>query len=271
MSILEEILNNTRQEVATTKKNVPLKQLREMPGFQRHCFSFMKALHCKNISIIAEIKKASPSKGIIRKNFDPYLLAREYAENGASAISILTDKKYFQGNIRFILDVRESISLPILRKDFIVDSYQLTEAKAFGADAILLISAALEPNQLRDLHDEATQLGLYSLVEVHNEQELESLDLKQVKIVGINNRNLSDFTVDVTTTIRLASQIPEDIIIVSESGISNRADIDQLAAHGIHAVLVGESLMRAENPGKALKSLLTPARKNDTIQKEHTE
>jgi indole-3-glycerol phosphate synthase len=262
MNILENILENTRQEIATEKKITPLQQLKEMPGFQRRCYSLLKALHRKEVSIIAEIKKASPSKGVIRKDFDPYILAREYEENGASAISMLTDKKYFQGNIRFISDVRASVSLPILRKDFIVDSYQLTEAKAFGADAILLIAAALEPNQLRKLHDEATQLGLDSLVEVHNEQELESLDLKQVKIVGINNRNLSDFTVDVTTTLRITSQIPKGIIIVSESGISSRADIDHLATHGIHAVLVGESLMRAESPGKALKLLLTRTKNN---------
>jgi indole-3-glycerol phosphate synthase len=170
---------------------------------------------------------------------------------------MLTDKKYFQGNIRFISDVRASVSLPILRKDFIVDSYQLTEAKAFGADAVLLITSALEPKQLHDLHDEANKLGLDCLVEVHDEQEFATLDLKQVKIVGINNRNLSDFTVDITTTLRVASQVPKDITIVSESGISNRADIDHLAAHGIFAVLIGESLMRAESPGKALKSLLT--------------
>ncbi|MGD0589388.1 MAG: indole-3-glycerol phosphate synthase TrpC [Bacteroidota bacterium] len=260
MSILENILKNTRQEVAVSKKTTPLEQLREMPGFQRHCFSLMKALHRKEVSIIAEIKKASPSKGVIRKNFDPYALAREYAENGASAISILTDKKYFQGNIRFISDVRTSVALPILRKDFIVDSYQLTEAKAFGADAVLLIAAALEPKQLHDLHDEANKLGLDCLVEVHDERELATLDLKQVKVVGINNRDLSDFTVDVTTTLRVAMKIPKGIIIVSESGISSRADIDHLAVHGIHAILVGESLLRAESPGKALQALLTPSR-----------
>jgi indole-3-glycerol phosphate synthase len=219
----------------------------------------MKALHHEEVSIIAEIKKVSPSKGVIRKDFDPYALAREYAENGASAISMLTDKKYFQGNIRFISDVRASVSLPILRKDFIVDSYQLTEAKAFGADAVLLIAAALEPKQLHDLYNEANELGLDCLVEVHNEQELATLDLKQVKIVGINNRNLSDFTVDVMATLRVASKIPKGIIIVSESGISNRADVEYLAEHGIQAVLVGESLMRAVNPGKALQALLTPS------------
>jgi indole-3-glycerol phosphate synthase len=263
MSILEEILENTRQEIAVSKKIMPLEQLREMPGFQRQCFSLAKALDREEVSIIAEIKKASPSKGIIRKDFDHYTLAREYTEYGASAISMLTDKKYFQGSIRFISDVRASVPVPILRKDFIVDSYQLTEAKALGADAVLLIAAALEPKQLHDLYAEAKELGLECLVEVHNEQELAALDLKQVRIVGINNRNLSDFTIDVTTTLRVAENIPKDIIIVSESGISNRADIEYLAAHGIHAVLVGESFMRAESPGKALQSLLTPIRKNE--------
>jgi len=262
MSILENILENTRQEVAVLKKAMPLEQLKEMPGFQRQFFSLLKALQHEELCIIAEIKKASPSKGVIRKDFNPNALARMYTENGASAISMLTDKKYFQGNIQFISDVRNSVSIPILRKDFIVDSYQLTEAKAFGADAVLLIAAALESNQLHDLHDEANELGLECLVEVHNEQELATLDLKQAKIVGINNRNLSDFTVDINTTIRVASQIPKGITIVSESGIFDRKDIDHLAAHGINAVLIGESLMRAESPGKALKLLLTPTREN---------
>jgi indole-3-glycerol phosphate synthase len=262
MNILEEILKNTRQEISAAKKILPLKQLREMPNFQRHCFSLSNALHQNEINIIAEIKKASPSKGVIRKDFDHLALARDYAENGARAISMLTDKKYFQGNIRFISDVRASVSLPILRKDFIVDSYQLTEAKAFGADAVLLIAAALEPRQLHDLYDEAKELRLDCLVEIHNEQELDKLDLKQVKIVGINNRNLSDFTVDVSTTLRVASNIPKDIIIVSESGISNRAEIEHLAAYGIHSVLIGESLMRAKSPGMVLQSLLTPVRNN---------
>jgi indole-3-glycerol phosphate synthase len=262
MSILKNILENTQQEVAVSKKTMSLERLRKMPGFQRHCFSLLKALRLEEVSIIAEIKKASPSKGVIRKDFDHNTLAREYAENGASAISMLTDKKYFHGNIQFISDIRASVSIPILRKDFIIDSYQLTEAKAFGADAVLLIAAALEPKQLHDLYKEASELGLECLVEVHNEQELAELDLRQVKVIGINNRNLSDFTVNINTTIRVASQIPKGITIVSESGIFDRKDIDYLATHGIHAVLIGESLMRAESPGKALKSLLTPTRKN---------
>jgi indole-3-glycerol phosphate synthase len=258
MSILKEILHNTCQEVAAAKRIKPLEQLRDMPGFQRYCVSLVKTLPREKISIIAEIKKASPSKGVIRKNFNPNSLAVDYAENGASALSILTDKKYFQGDIRFISDIRSSVAIPILRKDFIIDSYQLMEAKAFGADAVLLISAALEPGRLDDLHGEASELGLDCLVEVHNERELESLNLKHVKIIGINNRNLSDFTVDMKTSIRLASLIPEDIIIVSESGISSRADIDRLTTYRIYSFLIGENFMRAEDPGKALKILLNP-------------
>ena len=263
MSILKNILENTRLEVAVSKKTISLEKLRDMSGFQRQCFSLANALRHREVSIIAEIKKASPSKGIIRNDCDHFALAREYAENGASAISMLTDKKYFQGSINFISDVRASVTIPILRKDFIVDSYQLTEAKAFGADAVLLIAAALEPEQLHDLHDEASELKLGCLVEVHSEQELEGLDLKQAKIVGINNRNLSDFAVDINTTLRVASQIPKGIVVVSESGIFERKDIDLLANHGIHAVFIGESLMRAKNPGKALKSLLTPTREKE--------
>jgi indole-3-glycerol phosphate synthase len=260
MTILENILENTRQEVAIAKKIMPIEQLKDMPGFHRQCFSLADSLRHKEVSIIAEIKKASPSKGVIRKDFDHYAIAREYVENGASAISMLTDKKYFQGSIRFISDIRSSVSLPILRKDFIVDPYQVAEAKAFGADAILLIVAALDPKQLHDLHDEADELGLDCLVEVHSEQELAVLDLKQVRMIGINNRNLSDFTIDVTTTLRVASQISEVMTVVSESGIANRADVEYLAVHGVHAVLVGESLMRSESPGAALRSLLTPTR-----------
>jgi indole-3-glycerol phosphate synthase len=215
------------------------------------------------MAVIAEIKKASPSKNVIREDFDPLKIACEYVSNGASAISVLTDQKYFQGNISFIADIRSSVPIPILRKDFIIDSYQLIEAKVFGADAVLLIAAALEPKHLNDLYIDATELGLDCLVEVHNEQELEALDLSQVKIVGINNRNLTDFTIDVSTTLRVASHIPAGITIVSESGISSRADIDHLAAHGIHAVLIGESLMRANRPGEALRSLLTPVEKKN--------
>jgi len=259
MNILETILDNTRREITHAKNSVPIEKLKDMPGFIRRCFSFHSALQNDDVAVIAELKKASPSKGILRDDFDPLSLAKEYVDSGASALSVLTDSKFFQGNIRYIFDIRSSVPIPILRKDFIIDSYQIIEAKAFGADAILLIAAALAPNQLRDLHEEAAEVGLDCLVEVHHEQELEKLAQTQVKIIGINNRDLSDFTVDISTTLRIASRVPPGITLVSESGIMKRADIDYLATHGIHAVLVGESLMKAQKPGDALKKLLTPS------------
>jgi len=255
MNILDEILAHKRIEVALAKSITPWERLKEMPAFTRQCLSLQNALQSKDIAVIAEIKKASPSKGIIRKNFNPLAIAREYVEGGANAISVLTDRQYFQGDISFIADIRSSVPIPILRKDFIIDSYQLIEAKAYGADAVLLIAAAMEPQRLQDLYSEATGLGLDCLVEVHNEHELESLDLTKVKMIGVNNRNLADFTVDISTTLRVADRVPAGITIVSESGISNRKDIDQLTAHGIHTVLVGESLMRASSPGEALRKL----------------
>lgn len=258
MNILKTILDNTHHETARAQEAVPIERLKAMPGFLKKCNSLQHALLVSVPAIIAEIKKASPSKGIIREDFDHRLIARAFTDAGACALSVLTDKVFFQGDIQYIADIRMDNSIPILRKDFIIDSYQLIEAKAFGADAVLLIAAALEKNQLRDLHDEAGELGLECLVEVHNEAELESLDLSVVKIIGINNRNLLDFSMDLAASIRLAAVIPSGITIVSESGITSRADIDLLMKNGINAVLVGESLMRAANPGDALRALLAP-------------
>jgi indole-3-glycerol phosphate synthase len=260
MNILESILNNTRNETVRAQYNMPIERLKAMPGFSRKCNSLKHAIIGSVPAIIAEVKKASPSKGIIREDFDHRSIAKAYSDAGACALSVLTDKVFFQGDIRYIADIREDISIPILRKDFIIDSYQLEEAKAFGADAVLLIAAALEKNQLQELHIEAEELGLECLVEVHNEAELESLDMSMVKIIGINNRNLADFSVDLATSIRLAASIPSGITIVSESGISSRGDIDLLMQNGIHAVLVGESLMRAVNPRDALRALMAPRR-----------
>ena len=257
MNILNEILEHKKQEVALAKRALPAEQLEDMADFPRQCLSLQNALSNKDVSVIAEMKKASPSKKIILDDFYPLKIAHEYVLGGASALSVLTDKKYFQGDIHFITDIRSSVPIPILRKDFIVDSYQLTEAKAFGADAVLLIAAAVRPEQLRDLYNEANALGLECLVEVHTIHELNILNFIPAKMIGINNRNLSNFTVDISTTIRVASRVPEDIIVVSESGITTRAEIDKLAEHGIHAFLVGETLMRAHNPAETLRALLT--------------
>jgi indole-3-glycerol phosphate synthase len=262
MNILYEILEHKRQEIALAKMAFPAESLEDMPEYARRCFSLQKAIGKKDVAVIAEMKQASPSKKIIREDFHPLQLALDYVGGGASALSVLTDKKYFKGNIRFIAEIRSSVPIPILRKDFIIDSYQLTEAKAFGADAVLLIAAALKPEKLRDLFQEAAALGLECLVEIHTVQDLNVLNLIPARMIGINNRNLSDFTVDISTTIRLASRIPKEIIVVSESGITTRADVDKLKAHGICAVLVGEYLMRAQNPGEALRSLLIPSEKS---------
>ncbi|MGD0037580.1 MAG: indole-3-glycerol phosphate synthase TrpC [Bacteroidota bacterium] len=260
MNILEEILEHKCQEIALAKKAIPTEQLKDMPNFARHCLSLQRALGGKDIAVIAEIKKASPSIKVIREDFNPLEIARAYVDGGASALSVLTDKKYFQGDIHFIADMRSSVPISILRKDFIIDSYQLVEAKAFGADAVLLIAAALKPERLCELFNEAAALGLECLVEVHSIRELDILNFIPAKIIGINNRNLSNFTVDISTTIQVASKIPKDILVVSESGIRNRTDIEQLSANGIRAVLVGESLMRASNPGEALRALLTSSK-----------
>jgi indole-3-glycerol phosphate synthase len=257
MNILESIINNKRRETALSKNVRPIDRLKGMSGYSRKCISLQNALNASAPAIIAEIKKASPSRGIICKDFDHRIIAREYTEAGASALSVLTDKVFFQGDIHYIEDIRKDILIPILRKDFIIDSYQLVEAKAFGADSVLLIAAVLEKNQMSELHAEAKELGLECLVEVHNEAELESLDMSIVKIIGVNNRNLEDFSVDPGISIRLAGSIPPGITIVSESGISSRGDIDLLMQYGIHAVLVGESLMSSANPGDALRTLLT--------------
>jgi indole-3-glycerol phosphate synthase len=256
MNILDRILANKRNETEQLKKALPADRLIGMQGYSRECFSLKAALNSSAPAIIAEVKRASPSKGIIREDFDHRRIAKEYSEAGACAISVLTDKEFFQGDIQYIEDMRADILIPILRKDFIIDEYQLKEAKAFGADAVLLIAAALGNNQLQEFHTEAEELGLECIVEVHNEKELESLDLSNVKIIGINNRNLENFMVDLTTSIRLRSLIPKGITVVSESGISKRRDIDLLMLNGIKAMLVGESLMRADGPGNALRDLL---------------
>lgn len=262
MNILEEILDNKRREVARLKKTMPMDRLADKPGYARKCLSLRKALNNEGIAIIAEIKKASPSKSVIRADFNPVKIAREYVEGGAAALSILTDRRFFQGDIYYLTDVRPSVPIPILRKDFIIDSYQLTEAKAFGADAILLIASVLETERLRELHVEATELGLECLVEVHDERDLNIFDSIGISLVGINNRNLSNFSVDVGTTMRIASLLPPGVTVVSESGISSRADIENLAQHGIRAVLIGESLMRSPQPGEKLRSLLAPPENN---------
>jgi len=256
MNILKRILEDKEVEIKSAKNKIPVSELKLSSYYARKCLSLIEAIKNKDTSIIAEIKKASPSKGIICENFDHIQIAGDYIRAGATAISVLTDKKYFQGNIEYIKDIRPLASLPILRKDFIIDSYQIDEAKAYGADAVLLIAEALDANQLSDLHTQAKELGMDCLVEIHSERELDKIDFTQIKLVGVNNRNLEDFSVDITTTLRIASQVPEGIVLVSESGISSIDDIVKLKKVGVKAFLIGETLMRSVNRERALKELL---------------
>jgi indole-3-glycerol phosphate synthase len=256
MNFLENILREKREEIVLRKRTVPLNALRDRPFYSRKSCSLVEALKEKTLAVIAEVKKASPSKGVLRVDFDPVTIAKEYAAAGASGLSMLTDEKYFQGKVESLEAIRSVVDLPILRKDFILDPYQLHEARSAGADAVLLIVAALERNQLFDLHSQASALGLESLLEVHTEREIEALDGLPCSMVGINNRDLVSFDTDLGVSVRLRPMIPHEALCVSESGIGNAQDLATLARAGIHAVLVGEKFMRAPSPGKALSDFL---------------
>jgi indole-3-glycerol phosphate synthase len=208
------------------------------------------------IRLIAEVKKASPSKGVIRGDFDPVRIAQAYEQAGASCISVLTEEKFFQGRLEYLAAIRKAAGLPLLRKDFIIDEYQVYEARAAGADAVLLIAACLEKDQMAEYLGIAGQLGLDALVESHTYRELDKTLLAGATLVGINNRDLSTFTVSLDTTLDLLKDIPDDRIVVSESGIKTRDDVVKLEKAGVDAVLVGEGLMREKDIGKKVKELL---------------
>lgn len=251
--ILDTIVERKREEVAALKKKGI--QLPDTPIDPPR--GFMQALiDAPGVAIIAEAKKASPSKGVIAPDFDPVQIAVNYKQGGAHAMSVLTDVDFFQGSIEYIPLVRNSVDLPVLRKEFIIDPLQIEEAVVFGADAILLIAAILETSQLREFRLQAEESGLDVLVEVHNEPELEKTLTAGSRLIGINNRNLNDFTVDLATTFRLQRQIPAEIPLVSESGISCRQDMLRLQEAGITAALIGESLMRSSEQDKTLQSFL---------------
>ena len=259
MTILDQILADTRALVLRRKSEVPVAALEARPAFRAPTLSLAEALRRSDSAqppaIIAEIKKASPSQGVISEDFHPVDTARAYKKAGAAAISVLTEPTHFQGSLDTLAKVRLAADLPLLRKDFIVDAYQLVEARAFGADAVLLIAAALDPAELRDLHDAATDLGLDALVEVHSAAELDALDLDRVQILGVNNRDLRTFDVDVERAPRLLADVPERIVRVAESGLRDAADLAMLRRRGIDAVLIGETFMRSRHPGDALRQL----------------
>jgi indole-3-glycerol phosphate synthase len=254
--ILQKIIENKKEEIERQKKILPLGELRQMLVDRPPTRDFDGAIRNRDCAVIAEVKRSSPSKGRIREDFDPVGIAGIYEDNGASAISILTERKFFEGRAAYIPQIGRSVKLPLLRKDFIIDPYQINEARVLGADALLLIARILEAGEMRDFLGIASELGLAALVEVHNEADVEKAVSSGARIVGINNRDLATFRTDLDVSIRLARRIPKAITVVSESGIDSRGEIEKLMEAGIHAFLVGESLMRAKDMGKKLRELL---------------
>lgn len=252
-NFLETILAHKQKEVETQKLHCSTPMLRERIERAAPPRSLKKALSQENLAVIAEIKKASPSAGVIREDFDPMAIARSYVEVGANAISMLTDEKYFQGSLTYIEQVRSFVPIPILRKDFLIDPYQLLEARSAGADAILLIVAALEQTALQSLLDQAEELGLDALVEVHSEEEMRRAIDAGANIIGINNRNLETFAIDLATTGQLAPLAPSGTTLVGESGLHTRDDVQRMIRAGVDAVLVGTHFMKHPDPGKALE------------------
>ncbi len=256
-SILDRILVSKKREVARQKQAVNISCLLECIARRKAPLGFAAALKGDGIRLIAEVKKASPSKGVLRPYFDPMALAKTYAENGAAAISVLTDADYFQGSPEHLAAIRQAVGLPLLRKDFIYDEYQVYESAAYGADALLLITAILEPKQLENLLAVSRRLGMGCLVEVHDEEELKKALDAGAEVIGINNRNLNTFEVDLTTTQRILPFVPEDKTVVSESGISRREDVKRLEGWGVDAVLIGEALVTARNVPERIKELMS--------------
>jgi indole-3-glycerol phosphate synthase len=256
MSILDQIIATKRQEVARRSKELPVEKLQEMIGELGRPRNFFHAVTKppvrKAVNLIAEVKKASPSAGVIREDFDPVAIAQIYAANGADALSVLTDEHYFKGHLSYLHSIRDVVKLPVLRKDFIVDPWQVYESRAFGADAILLIAECLETAEMMDLQILATELHLTTLIEVHDVENLMRVrdhligfPHRSYSLLGINNRDLRTFRTDLGNTLRMSELVEDRSVLVSESGIHAREDVTKLAEAGVRAVLVGESLMKA--------------------------
>ncbi|MFT4733039.1 MAG: indole-3-glycerol phosphate synthase [Gammaproteobacteria bacterium] len=257
--ILLKILTRKKAEIAARKNLVTSSQLQAALPFASAPRGFIQSLRDKNeqglSAIIAEIKKASPSQGVIRENFDPVEIAQSYANAGAACLSVLTDVDFFQGHDDYLIAARNACSLPVIRKDFIIDEYQIVEARTLGADCILLIVSALDDKALNHLHQVANDLGMDVLVEVHDQQELDRTVNLNLSLVGINNRNLRTFETSLLTTINLLDQIPDGCTVVTESGIHTSVDVKLMRDNNVNTFLVGEAFMRAEQPGEALRSL----------------
>ncbi|REK18441.1 MAG: indole-3-glycerol phosphate synthase TrpC [Planctomycetota bacterium] len=256
-NVLDEIVATKRREIAAAKAARPEDQVRQIAAEAPPVRNFFEPLAAGGpIRLIAEVKKASPSAGVIRADFDPVAIATTYQQHGASCLSVLTDEHYFQGSLEYLAAVRAAVDLPVLRKDFILDSYQLYEARAAGADAVLLIAECLDDCNLRKLHNEAVELGMTPLVELYEPENLQRVFDAGATLIGVNNRDLRTFTTDLEHTLVLRPRVPDECVLVSESGIRTHADVERLQAAGVDAILVGESLMASPDIGAAVDALL---------------
>lgn len=255
-SILDKIVEQTEEDLKKRKQKISFRDFRSFEDYERDRRDFANALRKDGeVAIIAEIKKASPSKGEIRPDFDPQRIAAQYQDGGASAISVLTDEPFFKGHLEYLQIASREVVIPILRKDFIIDPYQVEEARAYGADAVLLIATITDGHQLQELHHAVDEAGLQALVECYHEDELQHLDFDQVKVTGVNNRDLKKFEVDLHRGVSILQQVPDSIVRVSESGLSSGKDLKLLYEHDIQAALIGEHFMRQEDPGDGVSQL----------------
>lgn len=261
-NILEEIVEQTASDLKKRKRKVSFKDLESMELYEQASKNFKNALQLDGeIAIIAEIKKASPSKGLIRKDFDPRRIARQYQKGGASAISVLTDEPAFKGSLKYLEIASNEVAIPLLRKDFIIDPYQIKEAKAFGADAVLLIATVTDGHQLEELLHATDEFGLQALVECYSEDDFKYVNFEYVDILGVNNRDLRTFKVDLHRGIELLHKAPDGTVLVSESGLSRPEDLQLLFDEDINAALIGEYFMRQPDPGEAVSKMKSELQK----------
>lgn len=255
-TILDEIVEQTARDLEKRKGKVSFKDLESFECFEQESRNFKEALSSSSdVAIIAEIKKASPSKGLIRKDFNPQKIAGQYQEGGASAISVLTDEPAFKGKLEYLEEASKEVSIPLLRKDFIIDPYQVKEAKAYGADAVLLIATITEGQQLNELLHAAQEFDVQALVECYSENDFKNVTFELVDILGVNNRDLRSFEVDLHRGVELLQQAPEETVLVSESGLSSAGDLKFLYDENIDAALIGEYFMRQPDPGEAVRKM----------------
>ena len=256
-SILDQIIASKKVEVASSRRRLPIEELEAQAVSAPPVRDFRAALAGDGpIRLIAEVKKASPSAKVIREDFEPVSIARVYQAHGASCLSVLTDTPYFQGHLSYLARIRAAVTIPLLRKDFIIDEYQVFEARLAGADAVLLIAEVLDDRQLDLLIERIRNLGMVPLVEFHDERNLSRVLDAGADLIGINNRNLASFTTDLDLTFRLRDKVPSDVLLVSESGIHSRVDVERLERAGVSAILVGEALMRSKDIGNAVEQLM---------------